>query len=213
MKAWTSKRWGCTAGLAMSVVLVVGACSSPTEQAASSTTNAAASSATPSGAAPSASGGNTPTTPVPPPATDDQVAVLASSLSSGASPEVAACVQGRLNADRELAGAAATGPESPRWPEAAAISADCVNDVVFAARFATSVSSAVPGGAGAEQTKCLQDAFAALPSTDVSGLMSAGLEPSKADAGLGERINQLVAGCGIDPKALRPPTDPASDGR
>ncbi|MFN8039161.1 MAG: hypothetical protein U0Q07_08130 [Acidimicrobiales bacterium] len=88
-----------------------------------------------------------------------------------------------------------------------------MNDVVFAPRFAASLAAAVPGGLSAEQSRCVQERFAALPAADVAGLLSSGLEPSKADPGLGERLKQLLTGCGIDPGSVRAPMDPANDGR
>ncbi len=95
----------------------------------------------------------------------------------------------------------------------AAISSDCVNDVVFAPKFAASVAAAVPGGLPSEQSRCVQDRFSALSATDVAGLLSSGLEPAKADPGLGDRLRLLVEGCGIDPGSVRAPMDPGNDGR
>ena len=117
------------------------------------------------------------------------------------------CVIARLDQDRDLLGALGSDPvASPRFADLASLAQDCINSVSFSAAMVSSLQAQAGGSLSAAQLACLRQGFGALSSSDVSAMITAGLEPgtSVPSDGVGAKLDSIYGGCGVDRSKLPP---------
>jgi len=117
------------------------------------------------------------------------------------------CVAARLDHDSELLAALGSGPiSSPRFGDLAGLAQDCINSVSFSGSMVASVQNQAGGSLSGDQLRCLRQGFSGLSSSDISAMITAGLEPgtSVADDGVGPKVDLIYSDCSVDRSKLAP---------